>query len=171
MGVAAALAAVVVLLPKVWDVVIDPAIGARSDRELTTRGSRHRLMTVGALTLPVGFVAMFAVPGGWSGAVAAVWVTVAFVLATTSFSLFQVPYIAAPADLAPFIAAKGSVALDGVSLTVNEAAGANFTVNIIPHTAGATTLESVAPGRRLNIEIDILARYLGRMMELRHTAG
>ncbi|KGN40340.1 MFS transporter [Knoellia aerolata] len=99
LGVAAALAAVVVLLPKVWDVVIDPAIGARSDRELTTRGSRHRLMTLGALTLPVGFVAMFAVPDGWSGAVAAVWVTVAFVLATTSFSLFQVPYIAAPADL------------------------------------------------------------------------
>ena len=99
LGVAAALAAVVVLLPKVWDVVIDPAIGARSDRELTSRGSRHRLMTVGALTLPVGFVAMFAVPGGWSGASAAVWVVIAFVLATTSFSLFQVPYIAVPADL------------------------------------------------------------------------
>lgn len=99
LGVAAALAAVVVLLPKVWDVVIDPAIGARSDRELATHGSRHRLMTIGALTLPVGFVAMFAVPSGTGSGVAALWVVVAFVLATTSFSLFQVPYIAAPADL------------------------------------------------------------------------
>ncbi|KGN36240.1 MFS transporter [Knoellia subterranea KCTC 19937] len=99
LGVAAALAAVVVLLPKVWDVVIDPAIGARSDAEVSAHGSRHRLMTLGALTLPVGFIAMFAVPSGMDGAAAAVWVAVAFVLATTSFSLFQVPYIAAPADL------------------------------------------------------------------------
>lgn len=99
LGVAAAFAAVVVLVPKVWDVVIDPGIGARSDHEVATRGSRHRLMLLGALTLPVGFVAMFAVPEGVGTAIAALWVVVAFVLATTSFSLFQVPYIAAPADL------------------------------------------------------------------------
>ena len=79
--------------------------------------------------------------------------------------------IAAPAELAPYIAAKGSVALDGVSLTVNTVEGSNFTVNIIPHTAAATTLEAVRPGRHLNIEIDILARYLARMMELRHNAA
>lgn len=79
--------------------------------------------------------------------------------------------IAAPDALAPYIAAKGSIALDGVSLTVNVVEGPRFTVNIIPHTAAATTLESVEPGRKLNIEIDILARYLGRMMELRHSAG
>lgn len=79
--------------------------------------------------------------------------------------------IAAPDALAPYIAAKGSIALDGVSLTVNAVEGPRFTVNIIPHTAAATTLESVEPGRKLNIEIDILARYLGRMMELRHSAG
>jgi Na+/melibiose symporter-like transporter len=99
LGVAAALAAVVVLLPKVWDVLIDPAIGASSDSELARRGSRHRLMALGALTLPAGFIGMFAVPSGLSSGAAAVWVGVAFVLATTSFSLFQVPYIAAPADL------------------------------------------------------------------------
>ena len=99
LGVAAAFAAVVVLVPKVWDVVIDPAIGARSDREVATFGTRHRLMALGALTLPVGFIAMFAVPSGVGTAVAGLWVVVAFVLATTSFSLFQVPYIAAPADL------------------------------------------------------------------------
>lgn len=99
LGVAAALAAVVVLVPKVWDVIIDPAIGARSDREVSTHGSRHRLMLLGAVTLPIGFIAMFAVPSGASTGVAALWVVAAFVLATTSFSFFQVPYIAAPADL------------------------------------------------------------------------
>jgi riboflavin synthase len=74
-------------------------------------------------------------------------------------------------EIAPYLAAKGSVALDGVSLTVNEVEnlsdGARFTVNIIPHTAEATTLASLAEGDGVNIEIDVLARYLGRMMELR----
>ena len=60
-------------------------------------------------------------------------------------------------------------ALDGVSLTVNAVEGETFTVNLIPHTAAVTTLDGIAPGRRLNIEIDILARYLARMMDLRHT--
>ncbi len=73
--------------------------------------------------------------------------------------------------VAPFIAAKGSVTLDGVSLTVNEveniSGGVRFTVNIIPHTAAQTNFDALAPGRKFNIEIDILARYLGRMMELR----
>ena len=61
--------------------------------------------------------------------------------------------------------------LDGVSLTVNEveslSGGVRFGINIIPHTAQQTTLGEIAPGRPLNIEIDILARYLGRMLELR----
>ena len=76
--------------------------------------------------------------------------------------------IAAPPALAPFIAAKGSVSLDGVSMSVNAVDAERFTVNIIPHTSAATTLESVEPGRRLNIEIDILARDLARMMDIRH---
>ncbi len=75
--------------------------------------------------------------------------------------------VAAPTDLAPFIAPKGSIALDGISLTVNtvedDAAGTRFTINIIPHTAEMTTFATLAPGRPLNIEIDVLARYLGRM--------
>ena len=79
--------------------------------------------------------------------------------------------IAADPALAPYIAAKGSIALDGVSLTVNEVAdgpdGPIFTVNIIPHTAAQTNLGDVAPGRQLNIEIDILARYLGRLIDAR----
>jgi riboflavin synthase len=75
--------------------------------------------------------------------------------------------IDAPDALAPYIAAKGSIALDGVSLTVNAVEGSRFTVNIIPHTAQHTTLGDAAPGRRLTIEIDVLARYLGRMLEMR----
>jgi riboflavin synthase len=74
-------------------------------------------------------------------------------------------------DVAPYIAGKGSLAIDGVSLTVNEvenlSEGARFAINIIPHTAERTTLSALKAGDRVNIEIDILARYLGRMMELR----
>lgn len=79
--------------------------------------------------------------------------------------------LAAPADLAPMIASKGSIALDGVSLTVNEVeiGGDNcrFTVNIIPHSAAHTTLGGPAVGRQLNVEIDVLARYLDRMLAAR----
>ena len=70
----------------------------------------------------------------------------------------------APAELAPFIASKGSVALDGVSLTVNEVEGARFGVNIIPHTAQVTTLGARQAGDRVNLEIDMLARYVQRLM-------
>lgn len=75
--------------------------------------------------------------------------------------------IAAPEALAPYIASKGSIAVDGASLTVNEVEDARFGINIIPHTAQQTTLGDLAPGRRVNIEIDILARYIGRMLEMR----
>ncbi|HEX5181866.1 MAG TPA: riboflavin synthase [Allosphingosinicella sp.] len=75
--------------------------------------------------------------------------------------------VAAPDALAPYIAEKGSIALDGASLTVNAVDGARFVINIIPHTAAQTTLGALAPGRGVNIEIDILARYIGRMLEMR----
>lgn len=80
--------------------------------------------------------------------------------------------VEAPAALAPYLAPKGSVALDGVSLTVNEVedlpgGGVRFGINIIPHTAGMTTFAHLAPGQPINIEIDVLARYLGRMEALR----
>ncbi len=71
----------------------------------------------------------------------------------------------APAALARFIAAKGSIAIDGVSLTVNEVAGDTFGVNIIPHTAGATTLGALEAGDPVNLEIDMLARYVARLAE------
>jgi len=72
---------------------------------------------------------------------------------------------AAPAELAPFIAPKGSVALDGVSLTVNEVAGTRFGVNIIPHTLAHTNFGPAGPGTRMNLEIDLIARYVGRLLE------
>ena len=72
--------------------------------------------------------------------------------------------LAAPAALARYIARKGSVTLDGVSLTVNEVEGARFTINLIPHTLEVTTLGSLAPGARLTLEIDVLARYVERYL-------
>ena len=71
----------------------------------------------------------------------------------------------APADLARFIAPKGSVALDGVSLTVNKVEGDTFSVLIIPHTLKVTTLGALAPGARLNLEVDQMARYAARLLE------
>ena len=80
--------------------------------------------------------------------------------------------ISVPRELAPMIAPKGSVTLDGVSLTVNdvresEDGATHFSVNVIPHTAHHTTLGSLAAGQQLNVEIDVLARYLQRMMAVR----
>ena len=76
----------------------------------------------------------------------------------------------APDELAPFIASKGSVAIDGVSLTVNEAESSRFGVNIIPHTLAHTTFGDAAPGTRMNLEIDLIARYVGRLLEARRAA-
>lgn len=79
--------------------------------------------------------------------------------------------VRAPADLARYIAAKGSIALDGVSLTVNAVRdverAAEFDWNLIPHTAEVTTFDAIEPGRELNIEIDVMARYLARLAEIR----
>lgn len=79
--------------------------------------------------------------------------------------------IDAPADLAPYLAPKGSVTVDGVSLTVNSVKDladgtARIGINIIPHTADHTTLGAMQAGARINLEIDTLARYLGRMQQL-----
>lgn len=71
----------------------------------------------------------------------------------------------APADLAKFVAPKGSVALDGVSLTVNEVDGRLFGINVIPHTQAVTTFGRLREGDRVNMEIDMLARYVARLLE------
>ncbi|MGX9965088.1 riboflavin synthase [Roseomonas sp. F4] len=70
-----------------------------------------------------------------------------------------------PPAIAPFIAPKGSVAIDGVSLTVNEVEGHEFGVNIIPHTTEVTGFAQLRPGHLVNIEIDMLARYVARLRE------
>jgi len=70
-----------------------------------------------------------------------------------------------PADLAPFIASKGSVAVDGISLTVNEVRGNRFGVNVISHTQAVTTLGQAKVGQRVNLEVDMLARYVQRLLE------
>ena len=80
--------------------------------------------------------------------------------------------IRAPRDLGPMIAQKGSITLDGVSLTVNDVRDAedgstHFSVNIIPHTAEHTTFGGISPGRQLNVEVDVLARYIDRMLAAR----
>src|SRR5689334_14726384 len=80
--------------------------------------------------------------------------------------------LSVPRALGPMIAQKGSIALDGVSLTVNEVREAedgttHFAINIIPHTAHETTLGSVAQGQQLNVEVDVLARYIDRMLAAR----
>jgi riboflavin synthase len=80
--------------------------------------------------------------------------------------------VSVPRELGPMIARKGSIALDGVSLTVNDVRDADdgsshFSVNIIPHTARCTTLGELAEGRQLNVEVDVLARYIDRMLAAR----
>lgn len=72
--------------------------------------------------------------------------------------------VEAPAELARYIARKGSITVDGVSLTVNKVEGARFEINIIPHTRAVTTLGNLAAGARVNLEVDMLARYVERLV-------
>ena len=72
--------------------------------------------------------------------------------------------IAAPASLSRYIAQKGSIAVDGVSLTVNAVTGSRFELTIVPHTLSATTLSDAKPGRDCNLEVDVVARYLERLV-------
>jgi len=73
--------------------------------------------------------------------------------------------IRAPHALAKFIAAKGSITINGVSLTVNQVSGSEFSVNLIPHTLVQTNLKNLRAGTRINIEVDLIARYVERMMQ------
>jgi riboflavin synthase len=71
----------------------------------------------------------------------------------------------APKELSRFIAPKGSIALDGISLTVNEVEGTRFGVNIIPHTQKVTTFAKLKPGAKVNLEVDLMARYVARLVK------
>jgi len=76
----------------------------------------------------------------------------------------SVVVLRAPQALAKYIAAKGSICVDGVSLTVNRVEGREFEVNLIPHTFEVTTLARLAPGLRVNLEVDLIARYVERLL-------
>ncbi len=76
-----------------------------------------------------------------------------------------------PAELSPFVAEKGSIALDGVSLTVNAVRGAVFEVTLIPHTLARTKLGMLSPGSHLNVEVDLIARYVARLMSTSSSPG
>ncbi len=86
----------------------------------------------------------------------------------------RVVLIAAGPEIAPYVATKGSITVDGVSLTVNSVedttGGVHFGLNIIPHTSEVTTFADLSPGQSVNLEIDVLARYLQRMEQLRANA-
>lgn len=71
----------------------------------------------------------------------------------------------APVELAKYIAAKGSICIDGISLTINEVSGANFTVNVIPHTQTETIISGYSVGQNVNLEVDLIARYLERLTQ------
>lgn len=73
-------------------------------------------------------------------------------------------HIQAPAELAKYIAQKGSICIDGISLTVNTVTGAEFMLNVVPHTLEMTTLKTVKTGQSVNLEVDLIARYLERLL-------
>lgn len=73
-----------------------------------------------------------------------------------------------PGKLAQYVAEKGSLTVDGVSLTVNGVSGRDCHINLVPHTLAATTLGELAPGNRVNLEVDLVARYLARLLEVRN---
>ncbi|OOF23908.1 riboflavin synthase [Salinivibrio sp. IB574] len=73
-------------------------------------------------------------------------------------------WIRLPSELAKYVALKGSITVDGISLTVNDVNGSAFKLTIVPHTAEQTTIQTFAPGRKVNIEVDVIARYLERLM-------
>lgn len=99
LGVAAAIASLVVLVPKLWDVVFLPFVGRMSDHSAARRGSRRPFLLIGALGMIVSFPLMFAVPEGVLPDAAAVWVLITFLICASVFAFFQVPYIATAAEI------------------------------------------------------------------------
>ena len=101
LGVAAGIASLVVLVPKLWDVFFLPYVGTLSDRAVARTGNRARFLVYGAIGMLVCFPLMFAVPAGIAPIVAAAWVLIAFLVAASAFGFFQVPYIALAAEILP----------------------------------------------------------------------
>ncbi len=109
LGVTAVVAGLVVLVPKAWDVVLNPLVGHWSDHTESRWGARIPWMIRGAVVLPVFFALMFFAPSGITGGAAAAYVTVTFIGAATGFAFFQVPYVAQPAELTDDYAERTSL--------------------------------------------------------------
>lgn len=109
LGVTAVVAGLVVLVPKAWDVVLNPLVGHWSDHTQSRWGARIPWMIRGAVVLPVFFALMFYAPSGITGGAAAAYVTVTFIGAATGFAFFQVPYVAQPAELTDDYAERTSL--------------------------------------------------------------
>ncbi|MEJ9079446.1 MFS transporter [Gordonia malaquae] len=101
LGVAALIASIVVVIPKAIDVVINPVIGAISDRAAAATGTRTRLMRLGAFALVPAFILTFSTPQSFGPAAAAAWVLLFFTLSAVAYACFQVPYVALPTELTP----------------------------------------------------------------------
>jgi riboflavin synthase len=129
-------------------------------------GVVHALERVDAAP-PVAHVAPVAPGSMQRGAVAARAQPGAVVARAPDGSTSHTLLVDAPAELARFIAAKGSIAVQGVSLTVNAVQGRRFSMNLIPHTLAVTTLGALRAGDRVNLEIDLIARYVARLAEAR----
>lgn len=97
LAIHAAVAGLVIVLPKVWDVFVAALVGSWSDREASLTGRRTRFMVIGTLSLPLLFVLFFAGPGAGSPAV--FWILIVYVLATTAFEMFDIPYLALPSEM------------------------------------------------------------------------
>ncbi|MFZ6182685.1 MFS transporter [Nannocystis pusilla] len=98
LGVAASLAGLAILLPRIWDIATDPLVGAWSDRTRSRWGRRRPFLLAGALLLPPGFIALFSAPVG-DPSLSFAWVLLAFIWATGAFTLFQIPYASMPAEM------------------------------------------------------------------------
>ena len=101
LGVVPLVAGLLITAAKVWDVLISPIVGARSDLSMARTGSRRRLLTWGAVLTPVFLVVMFAIPNGVGPAAAGAWEFLAFVAASSGFIIYQVPYVTLPAEITP----------------------------------------------------------------------
>lgn len=138
-GVAAAVAGLVVLAPKLWDVVIDPVIGSMSDQTMLSRGTRRPWLLLGGLTLPPLFALTFAAPPAMAGSAAALWIAVFFVMAVTAFSVFQVSYLAMPAEITDDYGERTSLMAWRIAF---------LTLAVLLFGAGAPAIVDIAGGGR-----------------------
>ena len=140
LGVAAAVASLVVFLPKAWDVVIAPVVGGMSDKTMLREGSRAKWLLIGGAIMGPMFALTFAAPGVFEGNAAALWVGVFFLFAITGFATFQVTYLALPAELTDDYSERTKV----MSLRI-----VFLTLSILLFGAGAPLLVSAFGGGRV----------------------